>query len=158
MHPGVQLSDYPYAITRLTLPTAGDYVLNATFTALETDANTIDTWILIKGTSGNVLFNVALANDGVVSGYGGTISVSNYEFSAAVGTTVDFVVGPKYNWIGDTTGLAATVTAIPEPSTYAALLGLAALGYALLTRRRGRHPSSALAEPIFRETRNPRIK
>jgi hypothetical protein len=57
-------------------------------------------------------------------------------------TTVDFVVGPNENAQNgasyDTTGLVATVTAIPEPATYAALAGLAALGLAWLKRRRGR--------------------
>ncbi|MBI2497774.1 MAG: PEP-CTERM sorting domain-containing protein [Opitutae bacterium] len=113
------------AVARLTLP-AGNYSLTATFSRLNTTASYVDVWIVIGGSIypiNQTLYDV-----------GASASVATYLFSATEGTIVDFVVGPNTGGLGaannDTIGLAATVTAIPEPSAYAALAGLAAMGWA----------------------------
>jgi hypothetical protein len=59
--------------------------------------------------------------------------------SFTLGTTLS---GYIYDFAlsGSTLQLTATVSAVPEPSTYAALLGGAALGFAAWRRRRRRLP------------------
>lgn len=45
---------------------------------------------------------------------------------------------------GSTAGSTSTGSAVPEPSTYAAIFGLAALGFAAYRRRRNATPATAV--------------
>jgi hypothetical protein len=67
----------------------------------------------------------------------GTFTTANNYFGAlpANGNYETFIMDASYTYLG------AGSTAIPEPSTYAALTGLAALGWAL--RRRGARRATA---------------
>lgn len=120
------------SIARLTLPATGSYSLSATFTRLEPVVSDVDVWVVIGGSTFVLTQTFSAVN--------ATTSVSNYVFSASAGTTVDFVVGPNEvsssGMNGDTTGLVATVTAIPEPATYAVLVGLVAAAVATLRVKR----------------------
>jgi hypothetical protein len=57
-------------------------------------------------------------------------------FSVTSSDSVYFVIGNNGNFGGDSSALSATITAVPEPSTYAAFLGLGALGSVAFRRRR----------------------
>jgi hypothetical protein len=67
-------------------------------------------------------------------------STHAYDFTANIlaGQSVDFVLGNNGNGFGgDESLISGTISsAIPEPSTYAALAGLAALGWVMLRKRR----------------------
>ena len=57
---------------------------------------------------------------------------------AATGTTLTITDGGGTDFLGGTsgTGVSFTLTAVPEPSTFAALAGLSALGAVMVRRRR----------------------
>ena len=58
-------------------------------------------------------------------------------FSLAAGDLLDISVGNNGNFFNDSTGLAVTITAVPEPETVAMLLaGLGVVGVAAKRRRR----------------------
>ena len=130
LHPGDTALAQTYAVARLTLPVGGTFLLNAAFVGLESSngGTTTDAHIFING---------ALVFDGTVWGVNQLATLIDYTFGASAGSTVDFLVGNGGNGFNsDTTGLNATVVAVPEPSTYASLVGLTALGFAGYRRRR----------------------
>jgi MYXO-CTERM domain-containing protein len=58
-------------------------------------------------------------------------------------------VGGSYLF-GYATSFSTATTAVPEPSVYAAWAGLAALGFTVWRRQRGRtHPGISPAQPAF---------
>jgi hypothetical protein len=82
---------------------------------------------------------VAVGNNGVIveSLDGGTTWLSDTSGSLANLTAVAFGSGNYVVMEGNASGQLLTATsAIPEPSTYAALVGVAALGFAAYRRRR----------------------
>jgi hypothetical protein len=124
-----QLAEHPapdgaYAVVRFTAPTAGTFLLNAVFEGREFQgqerATNTDVHILLNG--------VALFN-GAVIGFGPSSDQSfATTLSLSAGDRVDFSVGfgSDHNFLGDTTALDATLSAVPEPSGL--VLMLSALG------------------------------
>lgn len=130
LHPG----DVGAAVARLTLPAGGTFLLNAVFVGIESDGGgtTTDAHVYVNGTS---------VFDGTISGLGSTATFSNYQFTASAGWFVDFVVGSGGNGVtSDTTGLAASVVAVPEPQAFAGGIALVVLGFAVARRKNGKAP------------------
>lgn len=115
-HPG---QGGEYSVYRFTAPSQGTYNLSVVFTGI--DSTTTDVHVL-QGS--NSLFS------GNISGFGST---SNYatSLSLAANDIVDFAVGfGNGSFYSDATGIAATLTPVPEPETYALLLsGLVLVGF-----------------------------
>lgn len=123
-HPG---PSGQYSIVRITVATAGSYVVSGLFSSSE-DAST-DVHILANGSS---LF------DGAVNGSSGYAFGFTHYFAS--GATLDFAVGDGGNgYIGDSTLLGATVTSVPEPASWALLVtGFVMVGATARRRHRSR--------------------
>jgi hypothetical protein len=113
---------------RFTAPTAGLYTVTLTFSDGTPGTATTDVHLVENGTS---LFSGTITPGPTTATYS-----TPTPLTLAFGATLDFVVGNGGNgYGGDTTSLVATITEIPEPSTYALMLGgLAFLG--LCVRRK----------------------
>lgn len=120
-HPG---PNGEYSIYRFTAPSLGTYNLSVIFSGI--DSTTTDVHVL-QGS--NSLFS------GNINGFGSTSSYAT-SLSLAANDIVDFAVGfGNGSFYYDSTGIAATLTPVPEPETYALLLsGLVLVGFA--ARRR----------------------
>ena len=129
LHPG---QNGELAIFRFTALSAGDYQIVGKFYGDDNHPTTTDVHVLVNGVS---VFDSAVGSFGFVTG-------TSFDITATLGLggTIDFAVGygSNGNYAFDATGLSAQVTAIPEPSTYAALFSLSALGFAAYCRRRRR--------------------
>lgn len=114
-HPGW---DGACSLVRWTSPVAGQANIAATFVGLDSDGTTVDVHVLLNGSS---IFDGWINNYAVPMSYSGSVMVN-------VGDTIDFAVayGSNYNLLDDTTGLAATITTVPEPATIL-LLGFGAI-------------------------------
>ncbi len=113
-----------YADLRWTAPSSGQFSIAATFSGLSTVGDSSDVHILLNGVS---IFNSAVNGSPSPTSYSGVQNVTT-------GDRIDFAVGfgSNGNDHEDTTGLAATIVAVPEPGP----LGLvgAALGCLLSLR------------------------
>ncbi len=132
------------AITPRGVGTAGTFTLaaNQTFTTtggtLNFDLVSSSSFDQIIG-SGSGTFSLTgttLALSGLTS-VAGTYQLFNGFTSGSVSSLTVTGLNPAYSGVLDTNGiLTVSLSAIPEPSTLAALLGVAALGIAVLNRRR----------------------
>jgi hypothetical protein len=125
MHPGSSGAD---AVIRFTAPSAGDYHIVGAFFG-EDNTNT--------STDVHILVNNSPVFDSVVAAYGSGPSFDVSVVTLALGGNIDFIVGygTDHSNSADATGLTVQIFAIPEPTTYAALAGLAALGFVVWCRR-----------------------
>jgi hypothetical protein len=131
--------DGAYAVVRFTAPTAGAFSLNAVFEGRAPteqgfpDGTTTDVHVLLNGTS---LF------DGAVSGFGpSSDQVFPTTLNLHVGDHLDFAVGigSDGSFLNDSTGLAAALNSVPEPSTLGpTVIGMTALAIAGWRRRSSR--------------------
>jgi hypothetical protein len=115
LHPG---PNGEVAVLRFTVPSTGQYLVAGAFFGQDyIGPTTTDVHLLLNGT--------AVFND-VVSDYGSNHSF-NTTLTLAAGSQLDFAVGfgSNGNYLYDSTGLAALITPVPEPSALA-LLGIAA--------------------------------
>ena len=128
-HPGPQDE---YGVIRFTAPTAGTFLLSSSFTGLDFAGPTSsDVHVLLDG---SVIFN------GFVNGFGAGSGPSfASRLTLAAGDTVDFAVGYGSNgtYFNDSTGLTATLSSVPEPSSLvlAVVGGMTLAGYAGCRRR-----------------------
>ena len=107
-HPG---PNGEYAIVRFTTPSTGTYSLDAGFIGLDFVGPTT--------TDVHIIINVSSIFDGNVAGFGpGSGPTFSEVLALHTGDTVDFAVGfgSDQDWGFDTTGLSATLTAVPEPA------------------------------------------
>lgn len=121
-HPGPSDEN---AVIRFTAPDTGPYTLASTFTGLDRKPTTTDVHVLVNSSS---IF------DGIVNAFGSGPTFSTL-LTLNAGDTVDFSVGfGAGGFANDTTGLAATLTAVLVPSTL--LLVLLGLGWALCRKEK----------------------
>ena len=132
-HPG---SQGELAVVRWTAQSSGSYTVNAGFYGISQSGQTTTTDV-------HVLKNGVSSFDGLVEGHWANEKVrvgpSVLNFSLNAGDNVDFVVGygSNGNYYCDSTRLDATITAVPEPETYAMLLAGLGLVGAIARRRKG---------------------
>ncbi|CAM3154392.1 hypothetical protein SPAN111604_06990 [Sphingomonas antarctica] len=122
-HPG---QSGQYSILRITLGAGSTYTINGGYG--NGDNASTDVHVLANGAS---LFS------GAINGGGSSSNFSLKQYFAA-GTTIDFAVGNGGNgYNNDSTLLSASVASVPEPASWAMMLG----GFGLIgaaTRRRVR--------------------
>jgi hypothetical protein len=126
-HPGLD-SVNQFSIIRFTSPTAGLFDLSSSFSGLDmTEGTTTGVQVRLNGSS---LFT-GQVNGSVGTSYTKTLML-------AVGDTVDFTVDWGVNGTAyfDSTGVSATLTAVPTPSSFAALIGMGLVGLVGVARRR----------------------
>jgi hypothetical protein len=127
MHPG---PNGEYSLVRFTAPYASAFQLVTSFTGIDFVGPTT--------TDVHVLLNSAPIFNGAVAGFGTGPSFTT-SLTLAKGDTVDFAVGfgtdGTYNF--DSTGIAATLSSVPEPALSILLaLGLAGLGVVAARRKK----------------------
>lgn len=131
LHPGASAE---FAVVRYTSASGGSFTVNASFWGQDDGPSHGG-----PGTSTDVhvLTNALGPFNDTVNGFGAMSMKSfNGTVNLAANGTIDFVVGiGGNNHFNDSTGLTATVTAVPEPGPAALLLaGLAVVG--LMARKR----------------------
>jgi hypothetical protein len=145
LHPGPDASN-EYAVIRWTTPSTGLYEISAMFTDRDfTDPSfkrgaTTDVHILHNTSS---LYSAEVTQNGWGMGPSGYLNV----LALSVGDVLDFAVGNGAdNTIGaDSTGLIATITAVPEPSAF---LLFGAIALVTLGAVWWRRPTRALEQSI----------
>jgi hypothetical protein len=130
VHPGPS-SD---AIVSFTAPTTSSYHVKGFFEVLDVNPNGVN---VIWGAGGQPLATSLLS--GQAASFPNTVG-SKIAFDQVVslksGDTYLFGVNNAGSYYNDSTGLSATISAVPEPAAWAMMLvGVAAMGSALRTRR-----------------------
>ena len=126
LHPGASQPDMSLydidAIVRFTAPTAGTYKYSGFFQVLDRSPSGVSIH------AGGAVVPLSLI----------LLDKTNFNGSAtlAAGETIDFRVNRAGVIWNDSTGLAATVTAVPEPATWAMMIAGFGLAGAALRRRR----------------------
>ena len=135
IHPGP--SGEP-TVLRWTAPAPGRYQVTAAFQGNDQAGPTTDVHVLHNGTS---LFS------GEVKAFGAGPSFTR-AVTVAAGDTLDFAAGygSNGNYFFDSTGVAATITALPEPVGVVTPLFTA---FALLHRRRSTSPGARTTSAPF---------
>lgn len=125
LHPG-PAANGDAAILRFSAPQTGSYSIRAQF--LAGDYGETDAWVVL--------------NDDFLAPLG-TLGTTNLDpkfsigaLSLAADDTVDFVVGNRGSYFGDTTPLTVQISVVPEPGIpVLLLLGLGCIGLRVLARR-----------------------
>lgn len=125
LHPG-PVANGDAAILRFTAPQTGSYSIRAQF--LAGDLGETDAWV--------VLNNDFLAPLGALGTTNLNPKFSIGALSLAADDTVDFVVGNRGSYFGDTTPLTVQISVVPEPGIpMLLLLGLGCIGLRVRARR-----------------------
>lgn len=125
------------AVLAFTAPTAGDYRFAGTFSRLDTVPTGGNGVITIEAATGNYgggaspIFSQTISN----GTYGSGFSFSN-RLTLNAGQTVFFGVSNNGEYTYDSTGLVGTITAVPEPASWAMMLGGFGLLGAVARRRK----------------------
>ena len=131
-HPG---PDGENSIIRFTAPTTATYALASSFVGLDDTGTTSDVHVFLNEVP---LFN------GLINGYGAMDTFST-SLNLKAGDQVDFIVGygTNHTYFADTTGISATFSTVPEPSSVV-LVAIAGVGLAgaRFWRRRAASPQT----------------
>jgi hypothetical protein len=128
---GVSYSNSSLRISTLHASSANSLGVNSSIVANDYSILKIDyDWTTTGSLSLGANSKLFLDNDLIVSSF--SINGTDLGFGTF---TYDFL-NTNYDAFFDTAGLGGSITVIPEPSTYSALLGAAALGLMLGLRRR----------------------
>lgn len=128
MHPVGENSGLPAGdtIVRFVAPTAGTYAINGKFEILDVSAT--GTFVSIVGGSSNFAQSL--------SGAVFTPASFGFRTSLTAGQSLDFVVNSAGSYYNDSTGLSATIAAVPEPATWGLMIaGFGLVGVARRARR-----------------------
>jgi hypothetical protein len=118
VHPGVPAAS-AFEIVRWTAPASGTYTLTGSWRDLDPNGgNGAEAAITVNGVS---IFDQTFANNGNTA--------TNLTETLTTGDLVDFIIGPNGDPSFDATAFNATITAVPEPATWA----IAALAALMLT-------------------------
>ncbi len=134
LHPGNIGTNQEYVVLRWTAPSTGLFSIDALFSGIDTGGATTN--VQVVNTVGISIVSANL--------FGGTAAATNSlsflsTLSLTIDETLDFVVGPKVNFLSDSTALALTISEVPvpEPATITLLgIGLVGLAGAEVRRRR----------------------
>ncbi len=133
VHPGPSTD----SIVRFIVPTTGKYVITGSYELLDTNPSGVNVIIAFDNI---VLFTDLLTGPGAT--HPGTPGES-VAFSSGgpvllhAGDFIDYGVNNAGSFFNDSTGLALTITSVPEPAAWALMLvGFAGLGGALRASRR----------------------
>jgi hypothetical protein len=131
MHPGVSTD----AIVQWTAPVAGEYHFSGSFELLDNNPSGIIGEVFANSSKlvGNTLTSpgasLGTQTPGQSTVFGGDVFLN-------AGGTLSFAVNNDGSVFNDSTGLTATISAIPEPSTWAMmLLGFAGLAFKAYRRK-----------------------
>jgi len=141
VHPGASTD----VIVQWTAPTTGTYDIASSFALLDNNPTGILAEIFKNGGS---LFSQVISSPAANLGtqaYGPAVKFVQDNVSLQAGDTLSFVVNNNGLFYDDSTALTATITAVPEPSTWAMMvLGFAGLGF-MAYRRKQYGPQLRLA-------------
>ncbi len=132
VHPGPSTD----SIVRFTAPTSGLYSLHGLFELLDTNPSGVIVSIYLKGAFAGA---VPLTAPGAMhpGTLGESIPFGSSSLMLAKGDTIDFGVNNDGSFYNDSTGLALTVSSVPEPAAWALMLvGFGGLGATLRSNRR----------------------
>jgi hypothetical protein len=132
LHPGAAQPSSVDSIVEWTAPTTGTYNVSALFERLDTTTNGDGTTAIISEKSSVVWSQSVGPNSG------STQYKYSYDTFLTAGQTILFGVndGGKGNFYYDSTGFDATISAVPEASTWAMLLvGFAGVGFMAYRRK-----------------------
>jgi len=141
MHPGPSTD----AIVQWTAPSAGTYTISGGFELLDDNPS---------GVIGEVYDNGTQLYTGTLTGPAanlGTLTPGGSEtfsetVTLAAGDKISFAVNNDGSFYDDSTGLMATITAVPEPATWAMMVfGLGGMGAGLRAARRRRSLPAVMA-------------
>jgi hypothetical protein len=127
MHPGATPPSVD-AIVRWMAPTSGTYLVSGLFEQLDTTGNGNGATAIVNN-NGSILYSQAI---GPSTPYPGSSFTFSYTTTLAAGQTILFGVsdGGNDNFFYDSTGFNATISAVPESSTWAMMiLGFAGVGF-----------------------------
>jgi hypothetical protein len=130
MHPGMDTD----SIVRFTAPATGMYNVSGFFELLDTHPTGVNVIIAFDGM---VLLDSPLTAPPAMdpSTPGGMVPFGATDVLLHAGDTIDYGVNNAGDFLDDSTGLALTITTVPEPATWTIMLtGLALAGFGL---RRG---------------------
>lgn len=132
VHPG----DSSDVIVQWKAPTAGTYDIASSFALLDNQPTGVLAEIFMNGVS---LFNHVISSPAANLGtqvYGPAVNFALNDVSLHLGDTLSFVVNNNGQYFDDSTALTATITAVPEPSTWAMMvLGFAGVGFMAYRRK-----------------------
>lgn len=125
-HPGVGDRDTTY---RFTAPASGLYAFNGRFFGQDTGGTTTEVRLFVNSVQQGTPIDV--------TGFGAPSTQTRVStFTLAAGDFLDISVGNRGNVFNDSTGLAVTISAVPEPQTIALMLaGLAVVGVTAKRRK-----------------------
>jgi hypothetical protein len=130
VHPGPSTD----AIVQFIAPTSSFYTISSFFQTLDVNPSGVVVDVFKNSTQ---LLSQVLQGQPASNTAGGGIVTFDDRIYLAAGDKLSFGVNNDGSYYNDSTGLSATISAVPEPTTWAMMLvGLGAMGVSLRSARR----------------------